>query len=231
VNPLSRFLFFLLLIANAGFGAHIYLGAAGEGQRDWKSREKNADDLKIVSVIDATTATRAQLDSKTAAMALAGAACIELSSVAPAEQVRVREAFTAMNLGPRLIERRVEEISRYWVYLPPARDRKAAEASVAALKKQGVTDISIRPDNSVSLGVFSSEDAAQRFLAQVEGKGVKGSVMGPFSKETRDVLYLVREPDTELVAKLVVLSREYQGSRLRPVACPVAEVSAAPPKS
>jgi hypothetical protein len=227
----SRFLFFLLLIANVGYGAHIYLSASGEGRRDWTSREKSPEDLKIVSVIDATTATRAQLDSRTAAMALAGAACIEFSAVPATEQQRVREAFAAMNLGSRLIERRVEEITRFWVYLPPARDRKAAEASVTAVRKQGVSDVSIRPDNSVSLGVFSSEDAAQRFLAQVEGKGVKGAVAGPFSKETRDVLYLVREPDTELVARLVVLSREYQGSRLRPVACPAPEIAAAPPKS
>lgn len=228
---MSRFLFFLLLIANVAFGAHIYLSATSEGRRDWTGREKNPGDLKIVSVIDATTATRAQLDSKTAAMALAGAACVEFSSVPVAEQQRIREAFNSMNLGSRLIERRVEEITRHWVYLPPARDRKAAEAAAAALKKQGVNDSSIRPDNSVSLGVFSSEDAAQRFLAQVEGKGVKGAVTGPFSRETRDVLYLVREPDTELVAKLVLLTREYQGSRLRPVACPAAEVAGAPAKS
>jgi hypothetical protein len=227
----SRFLFFLLLIANVAFGAHIYLGATGESRHDWTSREKNPGDLKIVSVIDATTATRTQLDAKTAAMALAGAACVEFSSVPLPEQQRVREAFNAMNLGPRLIERRVEEITRHWVYLPPARDRKAAEAAIAAMKKQGVTDVSIRPDNSVSLGVFSSEDAAQRFLAQVEAKGVKGVAAGPFSKETRDVLYLVREPDTELVAKLVLLSREHQGSRLRPVACPAAESAAAAPAS
>ena len=226
---MSRFLFFLLLIANVALGAHIYLGAAGEDRHDWASREKNRDDLKIVSVIDATTATRAQLDSKTAAMALAGAACVEFSSVPIAEQQRVREAFAAMNLGPRLIERRVEEITRHWVYLPPAKDRKAAEASVAALRKKGVSDISIRPDNSVSLGVFATEEAAQRFLAQVEEKGVTNATKGPFSRETRDVHYLVREPDTDLVARLVVLSREFQGSRLRPVACPAAETAAAAP--
>jgi hypothetical protein len=228
---LSRFLFFLLLIANVGYGAHVYLGAAGEGRPDWTSREKNPQDLTILAVIDAATATRAQLDSKTAAMALTGAACVELSGVAPADQARARDAFTAMSLGTRLIERRVEEITRYWVYLPPAKDRKSAESAVAGLKKQGLVDLSIRPDNSVSLGVFSSEDAAQRFLAQAEGKGAKAATMGPFSRETRDVLYLVREPDTELVARLVVLSRDYAGSRLRPVACPVAEVSAAPAKS
>ena len=35
---------------------------------------------------------------------------------------------------------------------------------MAQLRRQGVSDMSIRPDNAISLGVFSTEDAARRFL-------------------------------------------------------------------
>ena len=46
-------------------------------------------------------------------------------------------------------------ITRYWVFIPPNRDRKAVEARMAELRRQGVLDLSIRPDNAISLGVFS----------------------------------------------------------------------------
>jgi hypothetical protein len=40
-------------------------------------------------------------------------------------------------------------------------------------------------------------------------------------------VYLVREPDTELVARLALLQREYATSTLRAVPCPGPEVAAA----
>jgi hypothetical protein len=89
-----------------------------------------------------------------------------------------------------------------------------------------VTDFSLRPDLSISLGVFSTEEAARRYLASVESKLESGAQVGPFSKETRDLVFLVREPDTEVVARLALLQREYGGSVLRAVTCPATEPAA-----
>jgi hypothetical protein len=80
--------------------------------------------------------------------------------------------------------------------------------------------MSIRPDNSISLGVFSSEDAARRYLAQMQAKGVQGADVAPFARETRGVTMLVREPDTETVARLTILQRDFPGAQLRAVSCP-----------
>jgi hypothetical protein len=147
---------------------------------------------------------------------------VEFSGVAAPDVARAREAFGALQLGQRLTERRVEEITRYWVYMPPARERRTAEVNMAQLRRQGVSDMSIRPDNAISLGVFSTEEAARRFMTSLEAKGVKGAEAGPFSKEMREVVMLVREPDTELVARLTVLQRDYPGAQLRAVTCPAA---------
>ena len=150
-----------------------------------------------------------------------------VAGIAPAEMAQAREAFASMQLGERLIERRVEEITRHWVHVPAARDRRTAEQSAAALRRAGITELSIRPDFAISLGVFSTEEAARRFLAQVEAKGARGVQVGPFSKEVKDSVYLVREPDTELVARLALLQREYATSTLRAVPCPGPEGAAA----
>jgi hypothetical protein len=215
----SRFLFFLLALATLGYGAHLWLASAA-AKPDYASRERNRDEVRIVSVTPPTVAARTAEQTRATLQRLAGAACVELAGLAGADVARAREAFASMKLGERLVERRLEEITRYWVFIPATRERRAAEVNMAQLRRQGVNDMSIRPDNAISLGVFSTEEAARRFLTATEAKGVKGAELGPFVKETREVVMLVREPDTETVARLTILQREYPGTALRAVACP-----------
>jgi hypothetical protein len=153
---------------------------------------------------------------------------VEFSGITAADAPRARTAFAALQLGDRLAERPVEQVSRYWVFIPAAPDRRSAEVRVAQLKRQGVNDVSLRPDNAISLGVFSSEEAANRFLASLDAKGVKGAEAGPFARELREIAMLVREPDTETVARLTILQRDYAGSNLRAVSCPAAAAGTAP---
>jgi hypothetical protein len=215
----SRLLFFLLLLAILAVGAHLWLSGPVE-KTDFAARERNRDEVHIVAVTPPSVAARRAEDSRKTVNALAGAACVEFSGIAAADAFRAREAFAALQAGPRISERRVEEITRYWVFIPAVRDRKAAESRMAEIRRQGVTDLSIRPDNAISLGVFSTEDAARRFLTSIEAKGVRGAEQGPFTKDLRELVMLIREPDTELVARLTLLQRDFQGAQLRAVPCP-----------
>lgn len=216
---MARLLFFLLLLAILAVGAHLWLSGPVE-KTDFSARERNRDDVRIVAVTPPSMAARSAEDSRKTANALAGAACVEFSGIAAADAFRAREAFAALQAGPRISERRVEEITRYWVYIPAARDRKSAENRMAEIRKQGVSDLSIRPDNTISLGVFSTEDAARRFLSSIEAKGIKGAEQGPFTRDLRELVMLIREPDTELVARLTLLQRDFPASQLRAVPCP-----------
>jgi hypothetical protein len=216
---LSRFLFFLLLLAVLGFGAHLYLSGS-EQPVDFSRRERNRDEVKIVGVTAPVIAAKRAEETRRAVQDLAGAACVEFYGINPADAQRASAAFASLQLGPRLVERRIEEVTRYWVFVPPNRDRKLVEARMAELRRQGVLDLSIRPDNAISLGVFSTEEAARRFLASIEAKGVRGAEHGPFAKDLREVVMLVREPDTETVARLTILQRDYPGTQMRAVPCP-----------
>ena len=216
---MARLAFFLLLIATLGLGAHLWLSANAE-HVDVSVRERNADEVKIVAVTPPQVAARKAEETRRTVQNLAGAACVEFSGVAGADIPRLREAFATLKLGDRLAERRVEEITRHWVFIPPARDRRTAEATMTRLRAQNITDMSIRPDNAISLGVFSSEEAARRFLASLEAKGVKGAEAGAFARELREIAMLVREPDTETVARLALLQRDYPAAQLRAVPCP-----------
>ena len=216
---MSRFLFFLLLLAILALGAHLWL--TGQVERsDFSSRERNRDEVRIVAVTPPAIAARRAEDSRKTAQNLAGAACVEFSGIAAADAFRAREAFASLQLGPRLSERRIEEITRHWVFIPAVRDRRAAETRMADIRRQGVTDLSIRPDNAISLGVFSTEEAARRFLTSIEAKGVRGAEQGPFTKDLREVVMLIREPDSELLARLTLLQRDFPAAQLRAVPCP-----------
>jgi len=216
---MARFLFFVLLVACLALGAHIFLTRQA-GVPDVSSRERNAADIRILAVTPPEAAARNAQETRRAVQALAGAACVEFSGIAPADLPRAREAFAALRLGDRLAERRVEDVSRYWVFIPAARDRRSAEQAVAQLKRLGVADVSLRPDNAISLGVFSTEDGARRYLNQLQTRGVQGADAAPFSRETRDTTLLVRDPDTETVARLTILQRDFPNAQLRAVACP-----------
>lgn len=216
---MSRFLFFLLLLAVLAFGAHIFLSVQTE-RSDFSARERNRDEVRVIAVTPPTLAARRAEETRQAMSSLAGAACVEFSGISPADAQRARDYFASLQLGTRITERRVEEITRHWVFVPPARDRRTAEATIAQMRRQGVTELSIRPDNSVSLGVFSTEDAARRFLQSLQARGVQGPEQGPFVRELRELVMLIREPDTELVSRLAVLQREFANSQLRAVPCP-----------
>jgi hypothetical protein len=216
---LSRFLFFLLLLAVLGFGAHIFLSVQAE-RSDFSARERNPGEVRVVAVTPPTMAARRAEETRKAMNSLAGAACVEFSGITPADAQRARDSFAALQLGTRISERRIEEITRHWVFVPPARDRRTAEATITQMRRQGVTELSIRPDNSVSLGVFSTEDAARRFLQSLKAKGVQGIEQGPFVRELRELVMLIREPDTELVSRLAILQRDFANAQLRAVPCP-----------
>ena len=214
-----RFLFFLLLLAAGGFAVHLWLTASTE-KPDFSTREKNRDEVRIVAVTPPPDAARDSANAQRAMENLTGAACVEFAGIPAADAPRARTAFAALALGDRLSERRVEEITRHWVFIPPVNDRRAAESAMAQLKRQGVSDVSMRPDNSISLGVFSTEDAAARFLTSLQAKGVKNAEAGPFVRELREIAMIVRDPDTETVARLTILQRDYPGTNLRAVPCP-----------
>lgn len=229
---MARLFFFLLLIANVAFGAYLY-----HHETSVKSNapgEVNPGAIKIVSVTDSAKAQRDALATKKVVANLSGSACVDFV-VKPADAARAQATFAAMELGARLSSRNVEEFSRFALTLPAQKEKRLADTLVANLKKAGVKDVSLLGDNSISLGVFSSDEAARKGVTELNAKApslVKGVQVTPRNPQTRETLFTVKDPDTAMVARLTLLQREYEGSNLRAVTCPspvpVAAVVAAP---
>src|SRR5258706_9941869 len=112
------------------------------------------------------------------------AACLELGAFSPGDAARGQQALEPLALGSRLSQRRVEEIGSYWVFIPPQRNRQAANQKAAELKKLEVEDFYIVQEDSkfrfgISLGVFKTEEAARSRLAELRKKGVRTAPGGP----------------------------------------------------
>lgn len=216
---MARFVFFLLLIANVALGAYLHL--AHTQAQPAMPPELNRDALKIVGVADPAKAQQEALAARKLASSLNGAACIDFG-VRPADGSRAQLTFAAMNLGERLTTRNLEDYTRFAVSLPPQKDRRAADAMLAGLKKAGVKDVSLLGETSISLGLYSSDEAARKALADLQAKAatlVKDAQITPRNPQLKEVLFNVREPDVNLVARLTLMQRDYEGSSLKAVTC------------
>ncbi len=240
---MARFIFLLLLLIAIAFGVHIYLSETRPAAES--PREINREQLKIILPADSGKATTgsaapAAIDVKAEALAVrkmaeafSGGACVDFS-VKPADAARAQTAFADMKGGDKVASRSVEEFTRYGVSMPASKDRKTAETLVASLKKAGLKDVLILSDNSLSLGVFSNEETANRGYADVvkkAGAAVKGAVVVPRNPQAKETIFTLREPDTNMIARLTIMQREYVDSTVKAVTCPVASIPASASQS
>ena len=135
-----RIAFFVLLFANAAFFAYrFYATQYAAPASDPVGQQMQPERIRIV---------RPEELAKIAA-SRRGVACIELGPIAAAEAGRAEEAASALASGLKISQRRVDDATRWWVYIPPLPTRAAANQRVAELKKQGVGDSQLISDDSV----------------------------------------------------------------------------------
>ena len=86
---MSRFLFFLLLLAALAVGAHLWLSVQTE-KGDFSARERNRDEVRLVAVTPPALAAQRAEETRQTVQSLAGAACVEFSGIAAADAQRAR---------------------------------------------------------------------------------------------------------------------------------------------
>lgn len=216
--------FFLLLLANLGFLAWSYFGAGPTmSESQLVEQQLNPEAIRLLSAeqVAALAAQRPKPPPRPAV-----AACLELGAFNPADVARVQQALDPLALGPRLSQRRAEEIASYWVFMPPQRDRQAANQKAAELRKLGVEDFFVVQEDprhrlAISLGVFKTSEAAQARLAELRAKGVRTAKVGPRETPVHKIYFTVREVPDALAAKLNEVRQSFPGSELK--TCPLEE--------
>jgi hypothetical protein len=239
-----KFWFYLFLAANIGLGGLIYATHTKSVDAN-VVQELNAEKLPLITTatantqpaaasktLPATTAPATEVskvsppnvvsDAPAAPVAAApvkASQCLQWINIKPEDLPRARAALGALQLGDKLTEGKNEDVLRYWVYIPAPETKKQVDTLLAILKKQGVNDVSVLIDNTISLGVFSTEEASTRHLEQMEIKGVRSARSGVRTTQLRDVMFSVKDPAATITSKVNELQKDYVGSSIKQAVC------------
>jgi hypothetical protein len=219
-----RLLFLLLLAANLGFFAWTRFLAPPDPAVDRQplARQLDAQDLRIVGARELARAPSpppAPPKPVAPAPEPARLACLEWGSFNPADATRAAQRLEPLALGARLAQYRGEETAGWWVHMPPQGNRAAALRKAAELKRLGVDDYFILQDASpqrwaLSLGVFSTEDAAKAHLEALRAKGVRTAIIERRDTRVPRVWFQVRDADAPLQDRLRAIARDFEGATL-----------------
>jgi len=211
-----RTVFFVLALANVVFFAYSWAGggAVASGDAQIVGQQLNPEKIRLLAPEQVGALTRKPDASK------ASGACLEWGAVQGSDVARAAQALEPLGLGAKLTLRRQEEAAGYWVYIPPLGSRQAATQKAAELKRLGVDDYFIVPDdpkwrNTISLGVFKTEEAAKARLEALRAKGVRSATSGARDTAAGKTYFQVHEANVTLAAKLNELKQGFAGTEVR----------------
>lgn len=168
-----RLVFFLLLLVNLVFYVWSagFLGSPGGGREPERlAQEISPEKIRISTDLPsppAKTETKPSIECRL----VKGLAAADLTAV---------ENLLKNSDGVSINVKAAPTTSAHWVLIPGLANRALAEKKLAELKQLGVDDAKIINDEAsgplvVSLGVFSTDKAAQDYLLALNKKGVRSA--------------------------------------------------------
>jgi len=146
-------------------------------------------------------------------------ACVQAGPFSTADARRFEARVARLGLTPRQsrIEMPYQEVTSRLVYLPPNGGREGAQRRVAELRERGVTNFFIMQNDTsplryaISLGVFKSDGAAQKLVADLQRQGVRGVRILPRGPQVTRAGYQYRQIDAGERDRLTGIADDYNG--------------------
>jgi len=211
-----RILVLLLLLANLTLLGYTKLDSLGTGEGVRLAQQIQPDRIVLLSPQQVAALGPAKVS------ALADV-CVEWGPLSDAEKARALASLEPLDLAKLISQKKVEVVANYWVFIPPAPNRSAADRRVEELKALGVKDLLLVDGGpqrfAISLGIFRTEDAAQARLAALEAQGVKTARVGARVQAIAQTALVVRDPPAPAVARLKELQGSFPGSEIRIGTC------------
>lgn len=150
--------------------------------------------------------------------------CAEWGEFSGEDLARAQQALSLMKLGDNLTQRAVERNHGYWVYIPPLKKRSSVEKKIAQLKERGIKDYFVVQEkgkwqNAISLGVFKTQDAADKYIAMLRSKDVRTAKVGERLSKLKYTVFVIKDLDSGTTDKLNALQKEFPDSELKLSAC------------
>jgi len=152
------------------------------------------------------------------------AICMEWGDFSGADLSTANTALQNLKLGNKISQRQVEHTIGYWVFLPPLKDKAAVAQKLAQLKARGVEEYFVVQDdpqwlNAVSLGIFKTREAAQKFLETLQTKDVHSAQIGERSSKQKATVFTLVGLDNATVTKLNALQTRFPTTEIKSVSC------------
>ena len=150
--------------------------------------------------------------------------CLEWGDFSGADLKLAADKLSEMKLGNKLDKRQIEQVIRYWVYMPPQKNKAGVERKIAQLKDRGINEYFVIQEegswrNAISLGVFKTQEAAENFLKYLRTKDVRTARVGARAGKQKATTFIFNDVSPEVGDSLSSLNAEFSGGELRSVPC------------
>lgn len=211
-----RTLVLLLLLANIALGGYIYLDSLSTGEGVRLSQQVQPEKISLLTPQQVAALGPAKVS------ALADV-CVEWGPFSEGDRTRALATLEPLDLARLISQKKVEVIANYWVFIPPAANKAAADRKVDELKALGIRDLAVVDGGAqrfaVSLGVFRTEEAAQARLEALQTQGVKAAKIGSRAQSVTQTVVVVRDPPAPAVARMKDLQPGFTGSEIKIGTC------------
>ncbi len=212
-----RLLVFLLALANLTLLGYILLDRSIGSEPERIDAQLNPQRIKLLT----PQQVAALGPSKAAALPNV---CLEWGPFSDRERERATAILEPFQLAKLVSQRRAEVSGAYWVYLPPAASRQAAEQRVVELRGSGLDEVAIveggENRNAIALGVFRTAEAAGRFAESLRGRGIANVQTGPRGQPVVQTVFVIRDPQPALLARAREAQSEFPGVEAKTGPCP-----------
>jgi hypothetical protein len=210
-----KLLFLLLVLANLGFYAYSqgYFPQTADPADEVMRQPLNPDKIHILNSVQVAGLPKVKPPSKMAS-------CLEWGTFSVSDATKAEQSLQGLALGDRLSERRIEDTGSWWVYLPPQGSKANADKKIGELKRLGVEDYFVVQDEGkwhfgISLGIFSSKDAATKQLEAVRAKGVHTAQAAERQTASTRVMVQIRDGGDPAIARVNDVKGNYPGTEAK----------------
>lgn len=150
--------------------------------------------------------------------------CMEWGEFSGTDLARADKELAGLKLGEQLATRIVEYTSGYWVYIPPLKNHAAVTKKVKQIKDRGVDEYFVVQEpahwaNAISLGVFKTQEAANKFHASLNKRGIRSAKVAERKGKLKFTVFVFKKIGLNNVEKLSLMQKYFANSELKTIPC------------